>query len=320
MKTKEEFRAYVGSLISDKEKAEYLKKQKRKKILMRTIIPFETILLIALGVFLVGLSIVNLVYMLVFGFGLIITSATIINIVGGFKWNTFKQNHINKMFQFLLEDYSYTYSQNSYVDKDKFKESHFASGYDNYGGEDLFSINIKKDDGTSSDVKFTMSDLHLTRQEQREVIHHGINGSTYTTIETRTVTVYSGAFGYVDFPFSFKCILELNNRAYLTKKIKLEDIQFNKDFATYTDNQVEALCILTPTMITKLKSLKASMGGIRLLLVDSHLYIGMSRNLFELNKGGKTLSDKTFDRIYDDVNCIIAIIDEIAKNNKVFKM
>ena len=104
------------------------------------------------------------------------------------------------------------------------------------------------------------------------------------------------------------------------EEIKLEDIQFNKDFIVSTDDQVEALCILTPTMMNKLKKLKKRTGQVGLLLCKDEMYIALDRNLFEMKSKLKELSVNVFDNLYDDISCILGIAEEIKNNNKVFKM
>ena len=101
----------------------------------------------------------------------------------------------------------------------------FYDKYDKYTGEDLLSVKIPNDDGTPSDVSLSVCDLNVTRQETRTVRVRNADGSTSIRTEEYTVTVFSGVFGYIFFPFEFKCGLALNLSKYGTR-IKLEDIKF----------------------------------------------------------------------------------------------
>ena len=192
--------------------------------------------------------------------------------------------------------------------------------YDSYGGEDLFKITIKNDDGTDSNTQFLISDLEVTREETETVTRRDADGNTYTEEETRTIDIFTGAFGYIKFPFQFKCTLAINDAEEDLEEIKLEDIQFNKNFIVSTDDQVEALCILTPTMMNKLKKLKKRTGQVGILLCKDEMYIALDRNLFEMKSKLKELSVNVFDNLYDDISCMLGIAEEIKNNNKVFKM
>ena len=102
----------------------------------------------------------------------------------------------------------------------------------------------------------------------------------------------------------------------------LGDIKFNKEFKTYTDNQIEALVILTPTLMTKLLSYSHRAKKFTLFLSQKgRMYFGMRRNLFKFKKRVfRKPSGKIFAKFYDDVSDILAIVNEIKDNNKVFKM
>lgn len=309
MISKEEFCEKANSLIKDEDRKEYVNKKKRKTLLLSIFLPIILIIEALLAVFVSYTALISLVAVLPI-------VCIIICGTNRFKWENFKQKYSKDVFNMLLEDYEYKYAQNSFIHKDIFNASRFTGRYDDYSGEDYFEITIKNDDGTPSGTKFAICDLHVTREETRVVTDK--DGHTHT--ETYTVTVYSGAFGYIKFPFNFKCSLGLNTNNFSEERIKLEDIDFNKRFKTYTDNQIEALCILTPTMMTKLKALDKQAGILKMSLRNDNLYLGLSRNIFEPNKKIKQLSGQVFSRIYDDVQIIFEIAEEIKNNNKVFKM
>lgn len=318
MKTREEFKSFAEQKILEGEKQHYLKCKKRTNILLATILPA-----IALIAGLVCLSLqegVGKIISLVVGvFGLIFALILIVAL-SGFKWSKFKSKYTPALIDFLLEDYTHTYDVNGCVAENIYKRSCFSTNYDDYSGEDFLSLQIKNNDNTDSDTTFLISDLHLTRTETATVTRTGANGMTYTQEVERTVTVFNGAFGYVNFPFNFKCRLAINVTDSLCKKIKLEDIKFNKRFRVYTDNQVEALCILTPTMMNNLKYLDSRMSGVSVLLKNNEMFLKLDRNLFELNKHTKKLSADVFNNVYDDIQCIIQIVEEIKNNDKVFQM
>lgn len=318
MVSKEEFKAFAEKRISGDDKKNFLKCKKRTKILLATILPIEILMLI-FAVIWVDSTVSKIIVGVFMGF-VILVSCFIIPAMSGFKWDNFKEKHIRAIMDYLLDGYTYSYEPDKYMDEKLFRKSFLFDKYDSYGGEDLFKITIKNDDGTDSNTQFLISDLEVTREETETVTRRDADGNTYTEEETRTIDIFTGAFGYIKFPFQFKCTLAINDAEEDLEEIKLEDIQFNKNFIVSTDDQVEALCILTPTMMNKLKKLKKRTGQVGILLCKDEMYIALDRNLFEMKSKLKELSVNVFDNLYDDISCMLGIAEEIKNNNKVFKM
>lgn len=314
MISKEEFIAYCNSIIPQEEKIIYRKK---------TIVMFITLICILLVEVLITLIVYPLWDPIVFIMPIIaITSTGVIVSNLKYKWRDFKEKYSKQVFDCLLKGYKYEYNQNHYIGKTMFNESGFGStDYDTYTGEDLLIVHIPNDDNSPSPVTLNICDLKITKTEKYTEQVKKSDGSYKTEERTRTIIIYDGVFGYIYFPFKFKCNMSLNIAFSGEKKIKLEDIRFNKIFKTYTDNQLEALLILTPTLMNKLKKFSKRVSKFKLLLKESgSMYFGMSRDLFKLNSFLKKPSGKVFERFYDDVYDIVSMVDEIKNNNKVFNM
>ena len=298
MISKEEFISFCKEIIPEEEMTKYKKKTRNMWITLSCVLIAELIAAIFIPM---GFMFMPM---------LAIISVVIIVLTMKYNTNEFKGKYSHKVLDCLLKGYSYTYNQHAYIDSSIYKSSGFGStNYDSYTGEDFFKIDIPKDDGSPSGTYLSLSDLHITRQE------------TYTDSQgrrkTRTVTLYDGILGYVRFPFGFKCDLSLNVGFWGKEKIKLEDIKFNKKFRTYTNNQLEALVILTPTLMTKLVALEERVGNLKLSLTEGgFLYLGISNELFKINKP----NEKAFEHYYNDISNILGIVNEIKNNNKVFKM
>lgn len=309
MISKEQFCEKAGTLITDEDRKQFNKCKKRTRLLLGVLLPCMIVLFVLLSIFVsYGFAI--------FGAAAIIIATIIICATSQFKWKDFKNKYGKLALNYLFDDYQFEYKPNYVINKSIFKASKFAGSFDNYTGEDLIKIKIKNDDGSPSNTELSICDLDVTETRTRIVTDR--NGNTHR--EEYTVTVYDGAFGYVKFPFSFKCALTLNVFRNEYECIKLEDIDFNKRFKTYTNNQIEALCILTPTMMTKLKELDKSAKNLMISLKNDTLYLGFTRNLFEFNTKVKNLDGNVFSRYYDDVKNLYEILEEIKNNNKVFKM
>ena len=304
MITREEFYNKCQNIISAEDKAEMEKNKKKSKITKAVVLTIEiigAILLALINIFtLIGAAIA------------IIISLIIISSIFSYKWGKFKNKYADKIIECLLEGYSHQFQPNGFIESSIFRSSCFCDYFEDYSGRDLLTVDIPKDDGSPSGTNLNVCDLRTTK----EVTKTDSEGRSYK----QTQIVYSGVFGYVKFPFGFKCNLVLNEYMRGTSKIKLEDINFNKTFSVYSNNQVEALVILTPTLMTKLTDFNKNVKGFKLALTqEGYLFFGMARDLFELKTSEKNLT-KIFDRFYDDINNILALVNEIKDNNKVFKM
>ena len=224
------------------------------------------------------------------------------------KLEELRKVKLPKTLEFLVGDGLNGFSFNSSLSEDEFKSSGFCGSYDDFRGEDLIDIDIPKRNGKRSGVSFKACDLHVTER------HTDSDGDTHD------VTVYSGSFCAVHFPKGFKCRLTLNCSVSGVKKFKLEDVSFNKEFQVFTDNKLEALCILTPTMMQKIIKLNKKVRNLKISIFDNHLFLGfVGFNLFEFGTSKEGLNEKMFDDIYDDVELLLAIINEL-KSNKNFKV
>lgn len=239
-----------------------------------------------------------------------------------YKWSNFKGKYGGIAIDALLKEYTHTYQHDRWIGGWILDACGFVdTSYDSCGGEDLLTINIPNDDGTPSDVELCICDAWATRTDKYTVTKTDSNGNTYEEERERTVTLYDGVIGYVHFPFKFKCDLGLNVKFNKTKKTTTEDIAFNKTFKVYTNNELEALCILTPTLMQKLKSFDSRNHKLKVtLLKNGAIYFGMRRNLFKLTSKNGGPSGKVFKRFYNDIYDIVAMVNEIKTNNKVFKM
>lgn len=306
MITREEFHAKCENIISDEDKIEIAKTKRNHKLTYAILLPVEAIIGIILAFTTTVFALIGVVIVM-------LISTLIISGAYSYKWDKYKNKYATHIIDCLLENYAHNFTQSGYIDPMIFRSSCFYRPYDDFFGSDLLTVDIPKDDGALSGIRLNICDIRTTKEETTT----DSEGRT----QTRTVTVYSGAFGYINFPFQFKCDLSLNARLSGTSKIKLEDIKFNKTFDVYSNNQLEALVILTPTLMTKLLTLSNNVKGLSFALCqDGRLFISMNRNLFEVKVSKKSSINTLFDRFYDDICNILAIVDEIKDNNKVFKM
>lgn len=301
MISKKEFINYCNSLISQKD----VNKHHQRNTLMWTILIVFWACALASAIYIATIN-PNLIIPVIVA--TIIFSSIIFKLTG-YNYNKLKDKNINKILEHLLSGYKYSYDKKGYISKDIFNKSSFKTPQDSYTGEDLLEINIPNDDNTPSDVVMRLSDLLVTTR------------STDSDGDSHTTTQYSGVFGYIKFNFEFKCNLCLNTQKSGLKKIKLEDIEFNKKFHTYTDNPTEALCILTPSMMNKLLEFEKIANNFAIEINKTgEVYFSINRNLFSFSSTYTKLSGNIFEKFYDDIYMLLSMVEEIKSNNKVFKM
>ena len=337
MISKEEFREKCKNVIPKEELQKFEKDRKNKKTCKTILILIDVLLTILFAIFYTYFILLTIPFT-------ILISILIVNAIFMNKWNDFKDKYGKDVISILLEGIEHTYDPKGVIDRQIFNESRFfvdiygnyngdfvlnankgldfrTDYYDRYTGEDLLIIDIPKNDGTPSGVKLSVCDLNVTKEKTRRVTRRSANGSTTTEIENYTEVVYNKSFGFVEFPFQFKCNLSINHNDWDLNKIQVEDINFNKQYNVYTDNHLEALIILTPVMITKLMELSKRIKGFKLKITQTgKMYFGMSRNLFSLKVSDKLPLEFMFDRFYDDLTNLMLIITEIKDNDKIFKM
>ena len=94
----------------------------------------------------------------------------------------------------------------------------------------------------------------------------------------------------------------------------------NKKFKTYTNNQLEALVILTPAFMEKMLKFAHNLKLKFYLSQNGKIYFTLNKDLFKFKTFNQKPCGKVFERFYDDILNLLVLIDEIKNNNKVFKM
>ena len=104
------------------------------------------------------------------------------------------------------------------------------------------------------------------------------------------------------------------------KDVKTEDIMFDKRFCLYSQDNVEARYLVTPTFMERMKALKTAFGtnSIKCSFNGNRIMFAMSTwcDLFEL--GGLYSSfDKHIEKFYDEITSVKEMIDHFKLNEKI---
>lgn len=253
------------------------------------------------------------------GIGLFLVLSVCSAIIAHKKWTKvddalkyFDDNYINLIISYLLDGYEHTLNRRYEIEEEIFRQSQFVRSYDEYRGEDLLDINV------TGDNKLSKLNLKLCDVETRKIIKtkSGNNGTRVN---------FNGIFGYIEFPSEFKCVLSLNDKFQndncVMEKVELEDIDFNESFDVYSNDQVEARYVLTPDVMSILLSLKRMSKKMSLNLVGNRLYVSFKdMRLFEMKDARRNSAVSMFKNFYDPICVVLSLVNEIKKNNKLFKI
>lgn len=104
-------------------------------------------------------------------------------------------------------------------------------------------------------------------------------------------------------------------------RIQLEDPEFERQFAVYSTDQVEARYILTPALMERIMALRNELGQqIALSFIGNHLYLALSSNrkLLEPSFFSKMNDPDRVQTYYEDIRGIVSIVDELNLNLRIW--
>jgi hypothetical protein len=114
--------------------------------------------------------------------------------------------------------------------------------------------------------------------------------------------------------------LQSVNRTY-GELVKLEDPEFEEEFVVYSQDQVEARYILSPSFMKRVIEFKRKSGRkIHLSFVDSSLYLAISfdRGSFEPRLFQSSLNIEPFEEYYEDLTLIHSIVGDLNLNTRIW--
>lgn len=233
------------------------------------------------------------------------------------KKNRFKREVIGKMITSLGENL--TYDHNRCIDKSTYNKSKlYLDNISRYNGDDLVSGMVGK-----TAIRFC--ELHTQQVRQ--------SGKS-----TTVVTIFHGLFFIADFNKKFTgetfVLPDMAESAFGSwgtmfqklnfarpKLVKLEDIEFEKAFAVYGTDQVEARYILSTALMQRILEFKKRTGRqISMSFIDSHVYIGIpvNKNLFEVSLFSSLLDFKMLSEYYHYLALCVGIVETLDLNTRIW--
>jgi hypothetical protein len=232
---------------------------------------------------------------------------------GDFQFN-FKDKIVRKMVTFW--DPSFRYQINNHIKAAEVLESGmlYPKNYKT-GGSDMIQGEI---DG----VAFRFSDLHLLLEKK-----------FVQKNEDPYETVMFGSFFIANFPKEFinpvfiypaKSIFanSVGLLRYEGEKVLLEDPEFTKLFNVYATDQIEARCILTTSMMERIKAMTKKMGvNLHISFSNNKIYLmnNNSTDRFEASWFKQVDKRETLVKYYNELAEQLSIIEELKLNNTIWK-
>jgi len=231
----------------------------------------------------------------------------------------FKQEIIKPLVDKL--DENLTYSANLHISKSIFNRSMLFRFPDRFSGNDLIV-------GRIDDVNLEFSDIHAQKKYKDN------KG------RTKYSTIFQGLFIVAKFNKTFygstvvlpdlaqssfgnligSWLQENNpNREEL---IKLDNVEFEKEFVVYSNDQIEARYILTPSLMEKILNFQQNASqDIYISFIQEHIHIAIDykKDLFEPTVFSSLLNKELFDEYINSLILAVGIVKELNLNQKIWK-
>ena len=284
----------------------------RKKALRKQLICIGLFILLAIliGVF-------SRVYTLIFGFfviGIVLSTFITNKDIKAFK-TKYKDGVVLESLNKICTDVKF--DMNKGMDKSIIAGTNMMDMGDVYHSNDLV-------EGKYKNINFEMSDIHIERE------------STDSDGNTHYYTIFRGQWYIFDFNKTFKANVQVCSKNFNTakrgslfskkeekyKKVELEDIDFNKNYKVYAQNELDAFYILTPNTMEKIKTVTNEIkGSLLFCFIDNKLHIALNnhKDFFEASLFKKVDLEKAMEKTNGEIKVITNFVDILSLDNDLFK-
>lgn len=252
---------------------------------------------------------------IIFGIAMMII---IKNIINGKDIKKFNKEYKNiYVLNFLKQNFkNIIYKPEEGISKKEIKKYNTLNLGDKFTSNDYIC-------GTYKNVKFEQSDIHIQEKYEEE----DKDGNKIITWET----IFEGRYMIFDFNKNFKSNVQVISNDFIkkslpriknNKKVKLEDIEFNKMFKIYSEIEHDAFYILTPHFMEKIKKLYKELDApIKLTFMENKLHVAVNNgeDSFEYNVLNPINEEEIEQDIIKDIKLITDFVNELNLDNNLFK-
>lgn len=211
------------------------------------------------------------------------------------------------LYELLVKNFDdVRYNPTHGATREEVMESELLQRSDRFYSNDLIEASY-------NGIDFLMSDIKL-----QEVVHRDKR--------TEVRTIFQGPFMKFTFNKNFKGKLQVRERGFVTwfskyDKIKMESMEFNKKFSTYSTEDHTAFYILTPHLMEDLLQMERERrGDFYFSFIDGEMFIALDnrRDNFEIPAFGK-VDESIGEKFEREFSIIKDIINELKLNKNIFK-
>ncbi len=235
----------------------------------------------------------------------------------------YKQKIVGPMISFI--DPSLKYMPESYIPENFFIESSlFMRTPDRYRGEDMVA-------GVMDKTALSFSEIHAEYKTES----YDSKGRR----RTQWHTLFKGIFFIADFNKSFKgrtiVLPDVAEKSFGSlvgnffqkmnftrgQLIKLENVEFEKEFAVYGDDQIESRYILTPDLMERLLNFKRNNKmQISISFITNRMFVALTclQDLFEPTYFKTVIDRNMIDRYFSMLALVTGMVDEFNLNTRIW--
>jgi len=255
-------------------------------------------------------------------FALLIISCVLIGFIYYMVTRDYASEFKNKIIKSIVRfiDKNLNYSKKDFIEQYHFTGSKiFQKRPDKYHGDDFVS-------GKIGLTQVSFSEIHaqyITRDSRGRRQNH---------------TIFKGLFFVADFNKHFKgatvvlpdvaeklfghlgTMLQSMNK-FRGQLIKLEDPEFEKMFAVYGDDQIEARYILSTSLVQRITEFKKKTKRIiHMSFVGSKIYVAISyaKDLFEPKVFSTLYNFKPMREYFEDLQAALGIVEDLNLNIRIW--
>jgi hypothetical protein len=224
------------------------------------------------------------------------------NTLGKLK-RSFKENVIKSMIEMI--DPSFEYHPYQYISSKEFKKSQFIKSWSSYNGEDHFK-------GIYKGIGLEFSEIHISQKSDKT-----------------NITVFKGPFYIIKTPEPFlgrttvvrdyaeKLLGKFGRRLQKLnftrdKLLHINNHDFERHFAVYSDNEDEAKAILNPMIISFLIAEQIKAKQVFFGFSGYSIYFGIfnSRNYYHINIKNE-ISEQSLRSVYNELAEHLDLVEQL---------
>ncbi len=235
----------------------------------------------------------------------------------------YKSDVISRIIEFIQPGLSYM--PQAMISEHEFRHSGlFLKEPDRYHGEDMVSGTVGKTDMKFSEVRAQYKTETRDSKGNRHTQWHDIFRGIFFVADfnkdfaTRTLVLPDKAeklFG----SFLGSAFQKMNK--FRGELVKLENPEFEKEFAVYGEDQIESRYVITPDLMEKILDFrKKHRQSISISFISSKMYVAIPvfKDLFEPNYAKSVFDKAVMTEYFEYLRLVLGIVEDFNLNTRIW--